>query len=99
MAVNDGPYQVDYQTPLVIAASGILGNDYGRDGLTAVLSEGSEVGGTVSLSPSGAFLFMPGAGVCGPASFKYRAHDGTSDSNEATVSIVVDCQPHAAPTP
>ena len=96
VAVNDGPYQVDYQTPLVIAASGILGNDYGRDGLTAVLSEGSEVGGTVSLAPSGAFLFMPGAGVCGPASFRYRAHDGTSDSSEATVSIVVDCQPHAA---
>ena len=28
---------------------------------------GIRVGGTVSLSPSGAFLFMPGAGVCGPA--------------------------------
>ncbi|HXT31094.1 MAG TPA: Ig-like domain-containing protein, partial [Vicinamibacterales bacterium] len=87
VAVNDGPYQVDYQTPLVIAASGVLGNDYGRDGLTAVLSAGSEVGGTVSLAPSGAFLFMPGAGVCGPASFKYRANDGAADSNEATVSI------------
>ena len=49
----------------------------------------------MSLSSSGAFLFMPGAGVCGPASFKYHANDGTTDSNEATVSIVVDCLPHA----
>jgi Domain of unknown function (DUF4082)/Bacterial Ig domain/Bacterial Ig-like domain (group 3)/Calx-beta domain/Cadherin-like domain/Purple acid Phosphatase, N-terminal domain len=95
VAVNDGPYPVDYQTPLVIAASGVLGNDYGRDGLTAVLSAGSEIGGTVSLSPSGAFLFMPGAGVCGPASFKYRASDGVSASEEATVSVQVDCTPHA----
>ena len=94
-AQNDGVYQVDYQSPLVIAASGVLGNDYGLSGLTAVLSEGSEIGGSVVLSPSGAFLFMPGAGVCGPASFKYRASDGTNTSNEATVSVVVDCTPVA----
>jgi hypothetical protein len=41
VAVNDGPYQVDYQTPLVIPPSGVLGNDYARNGLTAILSEGS----------------------------------------------------------
>jgi hypothetical protein len=94
-AQNDGVYQVDFQTPLVIPAAGVLGNDYARDGLTAVLSPGSEIGGTVSLAPSGAFTFTPNAGACGNASFRYTATDGTNSSNEATVSILIDCLPRA----
>jgi hypothetical protein len=39
---------------------------------------------------------MPDAAACGPLSFGYRANDGASDSSEATVSIVVNCQPQAA---
>ncbi len=95
VAQNDGVYSVDFQTPLVIPASGVVGNDYGRNGLTAILSAGSVVGGSVDLSASGAFTFTPGPTACGPASFKYRANDGTLDSNEATVSISIDCKPRA----
>ena len=56
-----------------------------------MLSAGSAVNGTVTLAGSGAFTFTPAAGVCGPASFRYRASDGTNSGNEATVSIVIGC--------
>src|SRR4051812_14555212 len=74
VAQNDGVYPVDFQTPLVVSAPGVLGNDYGKNSLTAVVS-GTPVGGTVDLSPSGGFTFTPAAGLCGPASFSYRAVD------------------------
>ncbi|PYR88035.1 MAG: hypothetical protein DMF84_29670 [Acidobacteria bacterium] len=95
VAQNDGVYQVDFQVPLVIPASGVLGNDYARNGLTAVLTPGSVVGGSVDLAPSGAFTFTPGETACGSASFRYRANDGAADSSEATVSILIDCKPRA----
>ena len=94
-AQNDGVYQIDFQTPLVVAASGILGNDYGRNALTAVLSPGSTIGGTVDLAASGAFRFVPAAAACGPASFKYVASDGTSSSAEDRLSILINCKPVA----
>ena len=43
----------------------------------------------------GGFTFMPSPGACGAASFRYTATDGTNSSNEATVSIVIDCLPRA----
>jgi hypothetical protein len=94
-ALDDGVYQVDFQTPLIVAASGVLGNDYGRHGLTAVLVANSEAGGSVVLKRSGGFVFTPGTGVCGAASFRYVANDGIESSNEATVAIQVDCRPQA----
>src|SRR3954447_322130 len=95
VAQNDGVYAIDYQAGLTVAAPGVLGNDYGRSAIKAVLSPGSSVNGTFVLADSGAFTFAPAAGVCGQASFKYRAMDGTTSSNEATVSIVIDCAPVA----
>jgi hypothetical protein len=93
VAQNDGVYQVDYQTPLVVPAAGVLGNDYARNAMRAVLSPGSALNGSVNLADSGAFTFTPAAGACGPASFRYKAADGTNSSNEATVSILIDCKP------
>jgi hypothetical protein len=94
VAQNDGVYPAG-SAPLTISAPGVLGNDYGRNSLTAVLSAGSAVNGTVTLAGSGAFTFTPAAGVCGPASFRYRASDGTNSGDEATVSIVIGCGPSA----
>ena len=39
--------------------------------------------------------FTPGAGVCGPASFKYRAQRRHAAEQRGTASLVVDCTPHA----
>ncbi len=91
VAQNDGIYQIDAQTPLTVGAAGVLGNDYGRSGLKAVLSAGSAVNGSVNLADSGAFTFTPAPNACGAASFKYRATDGTNSSNEATVSLFIGC--------
>ena len=95
VAQNDGVYNVDYAATLAVSAPGVLGNDYGRNGLTAALVPGSELGGTVNLTPSGAFRFTPAAGGCGNASFRYTISDGTNSSSEATVSILIDCLPRA----
>ena len=48
-------------TPLVVAAPGVLGNDPNPDGVqrTVRLVDGSQVGGTVALQPDGAFTFEP----------------------------------------
>ena len=85
---------MDFQAPLIVSAPGVLGNDYGKNSLIAVLS-GTPIGGTVDLAPSGGFTFTPATGFCGAASFKYKAHDGTIESNEGTASLLIDCTPHA----
>jgi hypothetical protein len=85
---------VDFQTPRLVAAPGVLGNDYGNSSLIAVLS-GPPIGGTVDLAPSGGFTFAPAAGFCGAASFPYQAMDGAIASNEGTVSLLIDCTPVA----
>ncbi|HXR41448.1 MAG TPA: Ig-like domain-containing protein, partial [Acidothermaceae bacterium] len=95
IANNDGPYLVDFQTPLVLPAPGVLGNDIGRSSLTAFLV-GTPVNGTVHLTPSGAFTFNPDPAACGAAGFTYRATDGTAESADATVSVTIDCKPRPA---
>jgi len=40
-------------------------------------------------STSGKLTYMPGTGFTGDDSFTFKANDGTSDSNTATVSIIV----------
>ncbi|HXI31180.1 MAG TPA: Ig-like domain-containing protein, partial [Vicinamibacterales bacterium] len=94
VAMNDGPYLVDYQTPLIVSAPGVLGNDIGRSSISALLV-GTPVNGTVNLTPSGAFTFNPDPAACGAASFSYRATDGALQSADAIVSITIDCKPHA----
>jgi hypothetical protein len=89
----DDAYQTTYNTPLTVAAPGVLANDADPDGdpLTAVLISGTdpETEGTVTLDPDGSFTFTPVAGFVGTASFTYRANDGTADSDMATVTIQV----------
>ena len=94
LALNDGPFATDFEMSLLKEAPGVLRNDFGPAGLTAELS-GTPQGGSVALQPSGAFLFTPAAGHCGPASFSYTAHTATETSNVATVTFIVNCVPNA----
>ncbi len=96
-AVNDPPvagddsYATPEDTPLVVPAPGVLGNDTDIEGtaLTAVLVTGP-VNGTLSLSPvTGAFTYTPAGNYFGPDSFTYRASDNVLTSTLATVSITV----------
>jgi hypothetical protein len=81
-------------TPLTIAAPGVLANDSDADGdpLTAVLVA-SPAHGAVVLGADGGFSYTPAAGYSGADSFTYRASDGEADSNVATVTLTIAATP------
>jgi VCBS repeat-containing protein len=95
--VNDAPvanndaYTVNEDGTLNIAAPGVLSNDTDVDGnpLTAVIGTGPS-SGTLTLNPNGSFTYTPNANFNGTDSFTYRANDGTTNSNAATVTITVN---------
>src|SRR5204862_4349519 len=80
VAVNDAPVAVGdsfstaEDTPLMVAAPGVLGNDLDVDSpvLTAVLVSGP-AHGTVTLNADGSVRYTPTANYHGPDSFTYRA--------------------------
>jgi VCBS repeat-containing protein len=96
-AVNDAPvavndaYSVNEDTALTVAAPGVLNNDTDADGnsLTAALVTGP-AHGTLNLSAKGSFTYTPNAGYSGADLFTYRASDGTTNSNTATVTITIN---------
>ncbi|MEX2174254.1 MAG: Ig-like domain-containing protein [Pirellulaceae bacterium] len=96
-AVNDVPatvndeYSTDEDTPLSIAAPGVLGNDTDGDGdsLTVSIVNQPE-NGTVTLNPDGSFTYTPAADFHGVDGFSYLASDGTGDSEVATATITVN---------
>jgi VCBS repeat-containing protein len=96
--VNDAPvaqddrYTTNEDTPLLVPAPGVLGNDSDVDGdsLTAVLVSGP-AHGTLALNPDGSFTYTPAENFCGEDSFTYKAYDGALYSNVATVRITVTC--------
>ena len=87
-AVNDA-YSTDEDTPLSVAAPGVLANDTGTPPLGASLAAPAAKG-TVSLAADGSFSYTPAANVSGIDSFTYRAASGTASSNVATVTITVN---------
>jgi VCBS repeat-containing protein len=96
-AVNDAPvalndtYATDEDTPLIVPAAGILGNDDDIDGdtLSAVLETGP-ANGTLSLNGNGSFTYTPDANFNGTDTFTYHANDGNTNSGLATVTITVN---------
>jgi VCBS repeat-containing protein len=92
--VNDAPVTVadTYTTledvRLTVAAPGILANDTDVDGdpLTAVLI-GNVSHGTLALNANGGFTYLSATNYNGSDSFTYRANDGTTNGNLATVTI------------
>jgi len=100
-AANDAPvanndaYATDEDTPLVVnAALGVLANDTDVDtpagSLTAVLVVGPANASSFMLNADGSFSYTPNSNFFGGDSFTYKANDGTSDSNIATVTLTVN---------
>jgi VCBS repeat-containing protein len=97
--VNDAPvaagdsYTTDQDTPLTVAAAGVLGNDTDveNSALTAALVTGP-AHGAVTLNADGSFTYTPTAGFAGSDSFTYQASDGVAASTPATVSITVQAR-------
>ena len=105
-AVNDAPvaagdaYAADEDSPLTVAAPGVLGNDTDVDGdtLSAVLVSGP-AHGTLTFNGDGSFTYTPDANYNGPDSFTYKANDGSADSNVATVVLTVVRRQRRADSP
>jgi Ca2+-binding RTX toxin-like protein len=89
VAVDDA-FTTPQDTPLTVAAPGVLANDTDVDGdtLTALLVTGPEHG-IVQLAADGGFTYTPDEGYVGPDSFTYRAGDGLAQSETATVALTV----------
>ncbi len=89
IAAND-QYQTLEDTPLVVAAPGVLANDEDFDlSVLQALVVAGPAHGTLNLAADGSFVYTPAANYTGPDSFTYKANDGLADSNTATVTLTV----------
>ncbi|MCW8924828.1 MAG: Ig-like domain-containing protein [Xanthomonadales bacterium] len=91
---NDDSYLMRANTVFSSSPDSVLDNDNDVNGdeLTAVLGTDA-ANGTLTLSSDGTFTYTPNTDFCGEDSFTYKANDGAADSNEATVTIEVNCPP------
>jgi len=91
VAVNDN-YSTPDETPLMVAAPGVLGNDNDADGdvLTATVVPGMDVtAGVLSLNTDGSFTYTPNPGAT-TDSFTYSADDsGGGVPSMAMVTIEI----------
>lgn len=87
VAANDS-YSTDEDT--VLSGASVLGNDSDVEGdaLTASLVAGPSHG-TLTLNTNGTFTYTPSGDYNGSDSFTYRANDGATNGNTATVSITI----------
>lgn len=86
---NDDSAEVDQNGTVDVA---VLGNDTDVD-LDALsptsIGSISPSGSSAVANPDGTVAFTPPSGYTGPASFTYKASDGSLTSNTATVSLTV----------
>ena len=71
---SDDSFSTDEDSPVTVAAPGVLGNDTDVNGdvLSAALVTGPSHG-TLELEADGGFTYAPAADYHGPDSFTYRA--------------------------
>src|SRR5690349_18746805 len=87
-------------TPLSVAAPGVLANDTGVPAPTAVAITGGATaqGGTVTLNTDGSFVYTPANGFTGTDTFNYTVTNGLTPNDTAQVSITVDAPPSVTAT-
>jgi VCBS repeat-containing protein len=86
----DDAYTVNEDTTLTVLAPGVLANDSDLDqDLLWALLVAAPAHGSLTLNVDGSFTYRPNQNYNGPDSFTYKANDGHSDSNVATVSLTV----------
>ncbi|MEM7532954.1 MAG: tandem-95 repeat protein [Chloroflexota bacterium] len=97
-AVNDVPiavddaYSINEDTPLNVAAPGVLANDSDADTddtIDAIVAS-DPISGTLTLNTDGSFDYIPDANANGLDSFTYYVTDDITDSITATVVITIN---------
>jgi hypothetical protein len=90
VAVDDA-YSVAEGGTLNEPAPGVLGNDTDPDAdpLTAVLVSGPSQASSFTLNADGSFSYEHDGSETTSDTFTYKANDGSSDSNVATVTITI----------
>ena len=91
VAQDDG-YVLDEDAVLSIAGpSGLLANDLdgNANALISALVQGPSHG-VLALNDDGSFVYTPDANYFGLDSFRYRAEDAISESDVATVNLVIN---------
>jgi Tol biopolymer transport system component len=98
LAASD-TYTAAQDTPLTVAAPGVLANDSDPEGdpLSAQLVSGP-AHGTLALNADGSFIYTPAPGYAGSDSFTYKVNHG-ADSSAATATITVTAAPAPPPAP
>jgi VCBS repeat-containing protein len=93
VAVADS-YSTNEDTPLTVAAPGVLANDTDADGdpLTAVLVAGPSHAAPsgFTLNSNGSFSYTPASNYNGSDSFTYKDSDGKTTGNTVTVSLTIN---------
>ena len=87
-------YTATEDTPLTVAAPGVLDNDTdpnSGDALSVAAPRpiSGPTNGSLTFDSDGSFTYEPDDNFNGEDSFTYKANDGMGDSNTATVSITV----------
>lgn len=87
VANNDPDETTDEDTPVTI---NVLGNDTDADGDSLEIHSVTQgANGSVTIETDNTVTYSPNANYSGPDTFTYIGTDGTSQSNSATVSIMV----------
>lgn len=88
---NDDTFHVNQDSLLNVSLPGVLSNDTDADGNVLLATQVTgPTHGTLLLLPTGQFTYTPDAGYIGTDTFTYQATDLLSQSNIATVTIIVD---------
>ncbi|MEK7781160.1 MAG: Ig-like domain-containing protein, partial [Verrucomicrobiota bacterium] len=84
-------YNVTANTPLVVAAPGVLTNDTRFTATPAIATLSSPpINGSLTLNPNGGFTYTPNFNFTGYDTFVYVAGDGTNLFGTATVTLFVN---------
>ncbi len=85
----DDVYTTTEDTPLVVAAPGVLDNDDDAEGPPLTAVKDSDPLGALALHIDGALVYTATLNFNGVTSFTYHANNGIADSNIAAVTITV----------
>jgi len=85
----DDAYATDIDTPVIITAASLLGNDTDADGDTLTIDAiGTPSSGSLVDNGDGTYTFTPDPGFTGTATFGYTVTDGAAnDTGTATVEV------------